>query len=107
MRRAIRHRARTPPRRSREEATMTTMRFPTRRVLTRIAIAASLALSLAAPALSHAQAARVAIEPAVAARDHRAAHVQAVATVGMTVSDVDRAAEFFRTVLSFEKVSDV
>ncbi len=33
--------------------------------------------------------------------------VQAVDSVGFTVSDVDRSAEFFSKVLSFEKVSDV
>ena len=33
--------------------------------------------------------------------------VQAVDTIGMTVSDVDRSVEFFSKVLSFEKVSDV
>ncbi len=36
-----------------------------------------------------------------------ASQIQAVAAVGMTVSDVDRAAEFYSKVLSFEKVSDV
>ncbi|MGH7409769.1 MAG: VOC family protein, partial [Candidatus Methylomirabilis sp.] len=30
-----------------------------------------------------------------------------VATVGMTVSDMDRSVEFYSKVLSFEKVSDV
>lgn len=33
--------------------------------------------------------------------------VQAVESVGFTVSDMDRSVEFFSTVLSFEKVSDV
>src|SRR5262245_53061548 len=33
--------------------------------------------------------------------------VDAVETVGMTVSDMDRSVEFFSKVLSFEKVSDV
>src|SRR5690349_3881382 len=35
------------------------------------------------------------------------AAVRAVATVGMTVSDMDRAVEFYSSVLSFEKLSDV
>jgi catechol 2,3-dioxygenase-like lactoylglutathione lyase family enzyme len=33
--------------------------------------------------------------------------VQAVGTVGMTVSDLDRAVEFYSTVLTFEQISDV
>ncbi len=56
-------------------------------------------LLLALPAGVRAQAAAE-----VAASDPA---VQAVAAVGMTVSDVDRAAAFFADVLSFEKVSDV
>jgi hypothetical protein len=33
--------------------------------------------------------------------------VRGVDAVGMTVSDVDRSVDFFSTVLSFEKISDV
>lgn len=40
-------------------------------------------------------------------RPASAATVQRVAAVGMTVSDMDRAVEFYSKVLSFEKVSDV
>jgi hypothetical protein len=36
-----------------------------------------------------------------------AGHVEAVAAVGMTVSDMDRAIDFYSSVLSFETVSDV
>src|SRR5690242_17098097 len=45
---------------------------------------------------------------AVAPRSFRAnGAVASVDSVGMTVSDADRAVEFFSKVLSFEKVSDV
>ena len=45
--------------------------------------------------------------PLLAAAPLRAQKANAVVTVGMTVSDADRAADFYANVLSFEKVSDV
>jgi catechol 2,3-dioxygenase-like lactoylglutathione lyase family enzyme len=45
--------------------------------------------------------------PAAELRTAPQSSARAVAAVGMTVSDADRAAEFYRRVLDFEKVSDV
>jgi len=42
-----------------------------------------------------------------AAQANQAATVQAVGRVGVTVSDMDRAIDFYTRVLSFEKVSDI
>lgn len=39
--------------------------------------------------------------------EHTSIGVQAVEAIGMTVSDTDRAVEFYSQVLSFEKISDV
>jgi len=44
---------------------------------------------------------------ALGASDARPLAVTAVDTIGMTVSDMDRAVEFYTSVLTFEKVSDV
>jgi len=76
----------------------------------RFAIPALLALALGAVAtapgaageprsIEASPAGSMAIAPRVA--------VRAVGPVGMTVSDMDRAAEFYSTVLTFQKVSDV
>ncbi len=43
----------------------------------------------------------------VAAPTTQAAAVQSIATVGMTVGDLDRSVSFFRDVLTFQKVSEV
>lgn len=46
-------------------------------------------------------------QPALArSPQHQAPLVEAVTAVGMTVSDMDRAVEFYANVLSFEKISD-
>ena len=47
------------------------------------------------------------LSPALAQGPPATAQVVAVDAVGMTVSDMDRAVEFYSKVLSFEKVSDV
>jgi len=72
----------------------------------RLRRAALLVALLAAPLVGQAQPAAVAGRAAPAA-DPRAAVVQAVAAVGMTVSDMDRAVAFYTGVLTFAKVSDV
>jgi len=43
----------------------------------------------------------------VNAQESHSIEVEAVEAIGMTVSDVDRAVEFYSQVLSFEKISDV
>src|SRR5687767_6690918 len=67
------------------------------RAFTRVAL---LFAALAAPALTVAQTRAAAVAPARVT-------VAAVGSVGMTVSDMDRAIDFYSTVLSFQKVSDV
>src|SRR5436190_1053371 len=57
-------------------------------------------LSLYAPA------ARAQQSPAPSTQ-HPAPVVEAVEAVGMTVAEMDRSVDFYSTVLSFEKVSDV
>jgi catechol 2,3-dioxygenase-like lactoylglutathione lyase family enzyme len=64
----------------------------------------------APPDVTYSRAATPARHRADAADSVRAASaaaVQAVAAVGMTVSDMDRAVDFFSKVLTFEKLSDV
>ncbi len=49
----------------------------------------------------------LAVAAAPAQQQSAAPVVSSVAAVGMTVSDMDRSVEFFSTVLTFEKISDV
>ncbi|MEE8075633.1 MAG: glyoxalase, partial [Candidatus Binatia bacterium] len=45
--------------------------------------------------------------PTAQAQQSSKEHVKALGSIGMTVSDVDRAADFYSKALAFEKVSDV
>jgi catechol 2,3-dioxygenase-like lactoylglutathione lyase family enzyme len=71
-----------------------------RPILRANASVALLLAALAAPALTAAQTRAPAVAPTRVA-------VAAVGPIGMTVSDMDRAIDFYSTVLSFQKVSDV
>jgi catechol 2,3-dioxygenase-like lactoylglutathione lyase family enzyme len=84
-------------------------RVSVRAVALALALLASAGGAARAQTVAAARAERVAVPPAAPGHQPAlgAAAVRAVDAIGMTVSDMDRAVEFYTRVLTFTKVSDV
>lgn len=79
-----------------------------RRITLSVVVFSTIALSAQDRTLSQVAPSRDGAPPIVLTQSlHSSFTVQEVATVGMTVSDMDRAIEFYSQVLSFEVISDV